>query len=52
MMKHAYLPAVRAECTQTKVGGGKRSVAARIRRCKSNPEQKESCGGFVGCGSS
>ena len=42
-MNHVYLPAVRAECSQTRVGRRMCSlrVAARIRRCKSNPWQAE-----------
>ena len=48
VMNHVYLPAVRAECPQTKVGRGMRSlrVAARIRRCKSNPPARRNR--FVG----
>ena len=43
VMNHVYLPAVRAECPQTKVGRRMRSlrVAARIRRCNSNPQPAE-----------
>ena len=43
VMNHVYLPAVRAECPQTTVGRRMRSprVAARIRRCKRNPQPTE-----------
>ena len=41
--EHVYLPALRAECRQTTVGRGMRSlgVAARRRRCKTNPQPRE-----------